>query len=110
LPGRVARAERDAGFGGDLAQERIGLADQHAAAVAAQSVRAHGAAMRHALERHQRGLDQPGARAIVEVRDQAEAAAVVFVPCLVQRTPTIAPPISSDSIHKRTEAARSGRG
>jgi len=37
-PGRVLRAERDAGFVGQRAQEGIGLFDEQAAAVAAEAV------------------------------------------------------------------------
>ena len=87
--GVARRAERDAGFARQRAQERVGLADQQAAAVAAEAVGGDAAAVGHAGERFQRGVHQCALAsstlaAAAHARDQAEAAAVVFIAGVVQ--------------------------
>ena len=71
-------ARVDACLVGDGAQEGLGPTDQQAAAVAAATIGADGPAMREAPERDQGSRDQFAARAIIEVGDQPEAAAVAF--------------------------------
>ena len=78
------RAEGDAGFARQRAQEGVGLADQQAAAVAAEAVGGDAAAMGHAYQRLDRAIDDGAARRIVELRDQAEATGVPLVAGVVK--------------------------
>jgi hypothetical protein len=71
-------------FGGDVAQEFFGPLQQQAAAVAGFAVGPDGAAMGHAFERGQRGVDEFARRRVVEVRDQPETAAVVLEAGVIQ--------------------------
>ena len=69
---------------GQRAQERVGLADQQAAAVAGEAVGGDAAAMGHARQRGNGGIDQRARRLVVELRDQAEAAGIAFVVGVVE--------------------------
>jgi hypothetical protein len=57
----------------------VRLLEQQAAAVAGLAVGGHGAAVGQAAERRNGRLDQPVARLVVHLGDQAEAAAVALV-------------------------------
>jgi len=83
-PGGELRAQREAGFLRQRAQEASRLLEQQPAAIAAEAVRGHPAAVGHARQRVERGIDIGAAGAIVELRDQAEAAAVAVVAGVVQ--------------------------
>ncbi|MDQ1110416.1 hypothetical protein QE424_003575 [Stenotrophomonas rhizophila] len=56
--GRMQFAEGDAGFGGQCLQERFGAAQQQAAAVTGDTVGGDTAAVGHARQRRNRGVDQ----------------------------------------------------
>jgi hypothetical protein len=87
-PGGETRRGHDAGLGGQRAQPARGPADQHAAAVAADAVGIDAAAMGKLGQRRERGIDQRRAGAAVDLRDQAEAAAVVLEGGVVKRACT----------------------
>ncbi|MET3928374.1 hypothetical protein ABIE51_000261 [Lysobacter sp. OAE881] len=80
----VMRAERDARLARERAKERVRLADQQAAAVAAESVGRDAAAMRHAHQRLDRAIDDGAAGRVVELRDQAEAARIALIAWVVE--------------------------
>ena len=82
--GGEARAGVDAGFGGERAEEGVRFADQQAAAVAGQPVGGDAAAMGHARERGNGGVDERARRLVVELRDHAETAGVAFVVRVVE--------------------------
>ena len=82
--GREMRAECDAGFLRERAEEGFGFADEQAAAVAGQAVGGDAAAMGHARERGNRGVDECARRLIVKLRDHAETAGIAFVVRVVQ--------------------------
>ena len=84
-PGGIQLAQREAGFGRHRAQERIRLLEQQAAAVARQAVGRNRAAVRHARQRADRVLHQRVAGLIVDLRNQAEAAAILFEIGRIQR-------------------------
>ncbi len=63
----------------DGAQEFLGTFQQQAAAVAGFTVCGHGAAVGQAVEGGNGSVDQPTARLIVEIGDQAKPATVSFV-------------------------------
>jgi hypothetical protein len=67
-----------AGLRGEGAHEAVGAMQEHAAAVARQSVGGDAAAMRHARQRFQRGVDDRARTLAPDLCDQAESAAVVF--------------------------------
>jgi len=76
--GGIDRLECDAGFGGHCAQEAVGFLEQQPAAIARLAVGGNGAAVREPRQRSDRGLDDPVAGFVVKLRDQTEAAAVLF--------------------------------
>ncbi len=80
----VVRAECDAGLACEIAQERVGLSDQQATAVAAQAVGGDAATMGHAYQRLDRTIDDGATGRVVELGDQAEAARVALVARVVQ--------------------------
>ncbi len=84
-PGREAFARHDAVGCRQRAQPVRRAMDQHAAAVAADAVGIHAAAMGEFRQRGERGIDQRSAGAPVDLRDQAEAAAVVLESRVIQR-------------------------
>ena len=73
---RKALAQREAAFLSDRTQEVGRELDEQTAAIARLAVCRNGTAMGQAHERRDRRLHDPVARQIVEIRDQAEAAAV----------------------------------
>jgi len=60
------------------------LFDEQAAAVAAEAVGGDAAAMGHASQRFQGLVDQGAAGAVVQLRDQAKAAAIPLIAGVVQ--------------------------
>ena len=82
--GGVALAHGDAGFLGQRAQERVGLADQQAAAVAGEAVGGDAAAMGHARQRGDGGIHQRTRRLVIELRDHAETAGIALVVGIVE--------------------------
>ena len=82
--GGIARADGDARVPGQCAKECIGFADQQAAAVAGETIGGDAAAVGHARQRGNRGIDQRTRRLVVELHDHAETAGVAFVVRVVE--------------------------
>ena len=83
-PGGELRAEGEAGFLRQRAQEPFRLLEQQAAAVATQPVGGHATAMGHARQCFQRRIHGAARGFVVELRDQAEAAAVALVAGVIE--------------------------
>ena len=82
--GGELRAQREAGFLRQGAQEAFRLLEQQAAAVATQPVGGHATAMGHARQCFQRRIHGAARGFVVELRDQAEAAAVALVAGVIE--------------------------
>ena len=82
--GGVVRAQGDARFVRERAQEGIGVSDQQAATVATEPVGRDAAAMGHARQGVDRAIHQCTAGTIVELCDQAKAAGIALVAGVVK--------------------------
>ena len=76
--GSKACGDGDAGFAGQQFQERIGAAQQQAAAVAGQAIGGNTATVGHARQRGDGGIDQQARRLIVELGDHAKATGIAL--------------------------------
>ena len=79
-----ALAQRDTGLLRQRPQPRLRAVNQHAAAIAADAIGIHATAVGKFGERAERGVHHPGAGTPVDLRNQAEAAAVVLEARVVQ--------------------------
>ncbi|CCF70123.1 hypothetical protein XAPC_3853 [Xanthomonas citri pv. punicae str. LMG 859] len=89
--GCVARAQGDAGIARQPAQERIGFANQQAAAIASEPVGGDTAAVGHARERRNRGIHQRAGRLVVQLGDHAKTTGVALVAHAVVETVVVEP-------------------
>ncbi len=89
--GCVARAQGDAGIARKPAQERIGFADQQAAAIAGESVGGDTAAVGHARERRNCGIHQRAGGLVVQLGDHAKPTRVALIAHAVVETVVVEP-------------------
>lgn len=104
--GRITHAQGDAGIARQPAQERIGFADQQAAAIAGEPVGRHAAAVGHARERRNRGVHQRAGRLVVQLGDHAKTTGVALIARAVVETVVVEPLASAGAM---SASLRSGR-
>ena len=76
--GGEACGDRDAGFAGQQFQERIGAAQQQAAAIAGQAIGGDAATVGHARKRGDGGINQQARWLIVELGDHAKSTGIAL--------------------------------
>ena len=105
VAGRKDQSHGDSGFPGGGLQERFGLFQHEAAPIAGLAVGSDGTAVGEAGQRLDGGLDEPVAGLVVDVGDEAEAAAVLLVRGPVQANVW---PVQSGRVGRFSSGTRHG--